>query len=292
MHTVRGRRARLSLARAAALAVAGAVLLTGCGGLKKSIDKINRENSASSSLAGFIQQELTTKFRRSVRSVTCTPYVDEVVPGDTAHLTCRVRFTDGSSYSTRASVNDPSTDPDIATYTYSFTDPPTLDITTAPLPRPAVTLAATSPASLLRRRNLAPVLRRLAARLGRHDLIMQLAVYPGAVEAVAGASGEARSVSVTDAGVLTAGPPVSFDGSRSGIEISQLSPAVIQRLTQQIVARGRVRLAAIGRFVLTSLPHGEAGWTIYPTSGTARFRALLQGQDLVMITPQSRRSLG
>jgi hypothetical protein len=292
MHTVRGRRARLSLARAAALAVAAAVLLTGCSGLKKSIDKINRENSASSSLASFIRQELTAKFRRSVRSVTCTPYVDEVVPGDTAHLTCRVKFTDGSSYTTRASVNDPSTDPDVARYTYSFTDPPTLDITTAPLPRPAVTLAATSPASLLRARNLAAALRRLASRLSRHDLIIQLAIYPGAVEAVAGASGEARSVSVTDAGVLTIGPPTAFDGSRSGIALSQVSPAVIQRLIRQIVARGRVRRAAIGRFVLTSLPHGEAGWTISPTSGTTRFQALLQGQELVMITPHGRRSLG
>jgi hypothetical protein len=96
---------------------------------------------------------------------------------------------------------------------------------------------------------------------------------------------------VTDTGVLTIGPPVSFEGSRSGIEVSQLSPAVVQRLTQQIVVRGRVGLAAIGRFVLTSLPHGEAGWTIYPASGTTRFQALLQGQDLVMITPHGRRPL-
>ena len=174
---------------AAALGLAVAALLSGCSNLRNSIDKINRSDSASSDLQSFIQDKLTTKFHRSVRSVSCTPYVDQVLPGNSANLTCVVRFTNGASYTTPATITDPSTDPDIATESFSFNDPPSVDITTAPLPRPTVTLAATSPASLFAARNLAPVVKRLIKHFGSHDLIVQLAIYPGELEAVITASG-------------------------------------------------------------------------------------------------------
>ena len=51
-------------------------------------------------------------------------------------------------------------------------------------------------------------------------------------------------------------------------------------------------LASISRFVLTnSLPGGNSGWTIYPTSGTTRFQALVLGNDPQIITPAGMRAL-
>lgn len=269
--------------------LAAAVLLTGCSSLKKSIDNINREDSATGELESFIQSKLTTKFHRSARSVSCTPYVDEVLQQSTATMTCVVRFTDGSGYTTQGTVTDPSTDPGIATYTYSFTDPPAIDITTAPLPGPAVTLSATSPSSLFRQANLTPVVRKLTARFGSSDLIVQLALYPGELEAViAGNNDEAYAVSVTYAGALTVGPAVDFTGSRSGIEFSQFVPSVIEHLTDLISAKG----APVARFVLTnSLPGQNSGWNIYPASGSTRFRSLVLGDHLVEITPDGAHPL-
>jgi hypothetical protein len=133
-----------------------------------------------------------------------------------------VIFTDGTSYTTPATITDPSTDPDIATESFSFTDPPTVDITTAPLPSPAVTLPATNPDSLLRAANLEPVVKKLLARFGRQDLILQMAIYPGELEAVIGGDGEARTVSATYSGTITVGSLASFDGSRNGIDFATL----------------------------------------------------------------------
>ena len=186
-------------------------LATGCSSVRKAIDNANASAAAYSDLQGFIRDQLTTKFSRSVRSVSCTPHVDQVLPGDTADLTCAVVFTDGTSYATPAKITDPSTDPDIATESFSFNDPPAIDITTAPLPSPAVTLAATSPDSLLLAGNLAPVLSKLTARFGSQDLIVQMAIYPGELEAViAGNNGEARAVTATYTGALTVGIPGSL----------------------------------------------------------------------------------
>ena len=268
-------------------------LATGCSGVRKAIDNANASAAAYSDLQGFIQQQLTTKFSRSVRSVSCTPHVDQVLPGDTASLTCAVVFTDGTSYSSPATITDPSTDPDIATESFSFSNPPAIDITTAPLPTPTVALAATSPDSLLLAGNLATVLGKLTARFGTQDLIVQMAIYPGEVEAViAGGNGEARAVTATYTGALTVGPLTAFDGPRNGIDFSQLVPGVIQRLTELITAKGNVRLGSISRFVLTnSLPGGNAGWTIYLTSGSTRFRALVLGNDPQIITPGGTRDL-
>jgi hypothetical protein len=284
---------RTAIAGAAAAGLALALLATGCSGVRKAIDNANHAAAASTGLEGFIKDKLTTNFNRSVRSVSCTPYVDQVSPGDTAHLTCVVVFTDGTSYTTPATITDPSTDPDIATWSYSFTNPPAIDITTAPLPSPAVALAATSPGSLLLSSNLEPVVKKLLAQFGSQDLIVQLAIYPGELEAViAGNGGQARAVSATYSGALTVGPLVSFDGSRNGIDFSQLVPAVIQQLTGLITSKGGVPLASINRFVLTnSLPGGNSGWTIYLTSGSTRYQALVLGQDPQVITPSGTHAL-
>jgi hypothetical protein len=117
-------------------------------------------------------------------------------------------------------------------------------------------------------RNLAAVIKQLTGRFGRHDLIVQLAIYPGELEAVIAANGEARAVSATYAGTVRVGPSVSFNGSRSGIDFGQLVPEVIQHLTRLIVAKGGVPLAEVDRFVLTNaLPDQNSGWNIYLTSG-------------------------
>lgn len=115
-------------------------------------------------LQGFIHDQLTTKFHRSVRSVSCTPHVDQVENDSSVNMTCLVR-----------------------------------------------------PASLFTAHNLAAVIKQLTGRCGRHDLIVQMALYPGELEAVIAAhGGQAREVSVTYAGAVKAGPSVSFEGSRSG----------------------------------------------------------------------------
>jgi len=280
------------LARAAAGGLALAVLATGCGSVRKAIDNANHAAAASTDLQGFIQDQLTTKFHRSVRSVSCTPYTDEVLPGDSANLTCVVVFTDGTSYTTPATITDPSTDPDIATESFSFTDPPAVDITTAPLPSPTVTLTATSSHSLLLARNLTPVVKELLARFGSQDVIVQMAIYPGEVEAVIAGNGTARPVSVTYSGPLTVGPEASFNGSRSGIDFSQLQPDVIQQLTELITSKGGASLGSVSRFVLTnSLPDENSGWIIYLTSGSTRYQALVLGEDPEVITPSGTHAL-
>jgi hypothetical protein len=285
---------RIRVVRACALGLILAALLAGCASLRKSIDRINRAGAASTSLQNFIQDQLTTKFHRSVRSVSCTPYLDQVPQDSSAHLHCVVRFTNGTSYTTPATINDPSNDTgySYAYYTYSFDDPPGTDITTAPLPAPTVTLAATSPASLFDARNLEPVVKRLAARFGSHDLIVQLALYPGQLEAVIATNGTAWAVTAAHAGTLTVGKPATFSGSRSGIEFSQLVPTVIQHLAERITVRGRVPLSHIDRFVLTnSLAGGDSGWNIYLTSSTPRFQARVLGDHLEIITPSGTHPL-
>lgn len=290
MHVTRGYASRL--VGAGALGLAAVMLLAGCSGVRKYVDKINTEGSSYYGLQTFIRDQLTTKFHRSVRSVSCLPHVDQVLPGQSANLHCLVRFTNGSSYTSQATIDDPSSDPDTAVNDYSFEDPPGVDITTAPLPAPTVTLPATSPRSLLAARNLAPVVRQLKARAGGQYIFVKLAIFPGELEGVLAANGKARAVSATAAGVLTVGPPTSFTGSRSGIGFSQLVPGVIQRLTHLVVTRGHVRLAAVDYFYLVnSLPHGNSGWTIHLTSPYPRFVALVLGQDLTEITMHGRRAL-
>jgi len=251
------------LVRVCALGLVLVVLLGGCGSLKKSIDRINRSQEAYYLLQGFIHDQLTSKFHRSVRSVSCTPHVDQVEDNSSSNMNCVVRFTNGTSYTTQGTVTSTSQDPDFgAYYSYSFYDPPGVDITTAPLPGPTVRLSAANPASLFAANNLAAVIRQLTGRFGR-DLIVQMALYPGELVAVIAANGQARAVSATYAGTVKVGPSVSFNGPRSGIDFAQLVPGVIQHLTKLIVAKGGVPLAEINRFVLTnSLPGQNSGWNI------------------------------
>jgi|HubBroStandDraft_5_1064220.scaffolds.fasta_scaffold07032_6 hypothetical protein len=277
---------------AMAMAVAGSIILAGCGGVRKDIDRINASGEAYSELQGFIQAKLATTFRRPVRSVSCTPHVSEVLPASTAHMTCVVDFTNGTSYVSQGAVIDPSTDPDIATYTYSFTDPPAIDLTTAPLPMPASRLSAASSGSLLSASNLGPVLRGIRKQFGKY-LIVQLDVSPGELQAVVAANGQARLVTATSTGSITAGPPAGFSGSRDAISFSQLEPRVIQQLTAEITSRAHIPLARISRFVLvSSLPGGNSGWNIYLSAGSTRFQALVLGQDLKEITSAGTRQLG
>jgi hypothetical protein len=139
--------------------------------VRKAIDNANASAAAYSDLQGFIRDQLTTKFSRSDRSVSCTPHVDQVLPGDMAAL-------------------------------------------------------------------------------------------------------------------------AAFEGPRDGIDFSQLVPGVIQRLTELITSKGKVRLGSISRFVLTnSMPGGNSGWTIYLTSGSTRFRALVLGNDPQIITPSGTHDL-
>jgi hypothetical protein len=219
--------------------------------------------------------------------------VDQVEDNSSSNMTCVVRFTNGTSYTTQGTVTSTSQDPGFgAYYSYSFYDPPGVDITTAPLPGPTVRLSATNPASLFAANNLAAVIKQLTGRFGHHDLIVQMALYPGELVAVIAANGQARAVSATYAGAVKVGPSVSFTGSRSGIEFAQLVPEVIEHLTKLIVAKGGVPLAEIDRFVLTnSLPGENSGWNIYLTSGTAHFRSLVLGDHLVMVTPSGTRAL-
>ena len=231
---------RIRVVRACALGLILATLLAGCASLRKSVNRINRASAASTGLQDFMRDQLTTKFHRSVRQVSCTPYMDQVPQDSTARLRCVVRFTNGTSYTTPATINNPSNDTgySYAYYTYSFNDPPGADITTAPLPGPTATLSATSPESLFDTRNLRPVLKQLAARFGRHDLIVQLALYPGELEAVIAANGTAWAVTSTHAGTLNVGNPATFSGPRSGIVFAQLVPNVIQHLAGGITATG------------------------------------------------------
>jgi hypothetical protein len=123
---------------------------------------------------------------------------------------------------------------------------------------------------------------------------VRMAIYPGELEAViADSGGEARTVSATYTGTLAVGPLVPFTGARDGISFSQLIPAVIQRLTGLVTAKGKEPLARISRFVLDNgLPGGNSGWTIYLTSGDTRFQALVLGSDPQVITRAGPRPPG
>jgi hypothetical protein len=285
---VRWTRSQLTMA----IALAGAMMLAGCSGVRKDIDRINASGEAYSDLQGFIQAKMASTFHRPVRSVSCTPHVNEVLPTSTAHMNCLVDFTDGTSYVSRGAVIDSSTDPDIATYTYSFTDPPAIDLTTAPLPAPTIRLGATSSSSLLKAGNLSPVLRALRTQFGQY-LIVQLVVSPGELQAVVVAGGQARLVTASYTGAIAAGPLAGFSGSRNAIAFSQFEPRVIQQLTTEITSRAHLPLTRISRFVLTnSLPGGNSGWTIYLSVGSTRFQALVLGQELEEITSSGPRHLG
>jgi hypothetical protein len=204
------------------------------------------------------------------------------------HLNCFVRFPDGTSYSTQATIEARSYQ--VEGLNFEFDEPGPLDITTAPLPRPSVSVGAASAGSLFYARNLRKVVTSLAARFTANDLILKMALYPGEAIAVIGADGQAQLVTAHNSGTLTVGPQTSFDGQRSGIEISQLDPAVPQRLARLIAKRGRVPISKLDRFVL-ALPGDLADWQIYPSAGQTWFKAHILGDSLKQISPDRTRSL-
>jgi hypothetical protein len=137
------------------------------------------------------------------------------------------------------------------------------------------------------------VIKTIMKHFGSHDLIIQLAIYPGEVEGVIAANGgKAWLATATYYNTIRVGQKTTFSGSRSGIDFSQLDPKAIQQLATRIAADGGVPLSGINRFVLTnSLPDSNSGWNIYPTRGSERFQALVLGQHLVVITPHGTRAL-
>ncbi len=250
------------------LLVAIALACAGCGG---------GETAAYVALENSIRSTIAQQDGRSVQSVACTPHVKTVEYSDgIANLSCLVQFPDGSSYTTAATIEARAFQ--VAGYNFTWDGPGPIDITTAPLPKPTVDVSPTSSGSLFYARNLGPVVRRLESQFPSSELVLSMALYPGALIAVLGANGHARLVTAHSSGALTIGPPTSFEGERSGITVSQIDPAVPERLARQIASRYGVAPDALERFVLSY--HGElANWDIY-TAGALRFQAHLDGGSL------------
>ncbi len=100
---------------------------------------------------------------------------------------------------------------------------------------------------------------------------------------MAGANGSARLYTAHSGGGITVGPPTSFSGERSGIEVSQLDPAVPERLARRIASRAHVSTAKLARFELAA--EGELeDWEIYATDGSDRFRAHIEGDALSRVS--------
>ncbi len=233
-------------------------------------------------LQDSIKRSIIRDDQRPVRSVACTPQVQDVSYADgVVHLHCVVAFTTGSWYTTAASIEARSYQ--VAGYNFEFDEPGPIDITTAPLPQPQVSLGATSAGSLYYARNLAPVVHEIWSRFPGKRLILSMALYPGELEAVIGSTGEAQLVTAHPSGAMTVGPQTQFDGERSGIEFSQVNPVVPQQLARTIAARGGVPISSINRFVL-SFAGEDAFWRIYPASGSVHFRAHIQGDSLERIS--------
>lgn len=241
-------------------------------------------------LQDSIKRAIIRDDRRPVQSVACTPRVQDVSYDDgLVHLECVVSFTGGSSYTSAATIEARSYQ--VAGYNFEFDEPGPIDVTTAPLPQPTVSVGATSPGSLYYARNLAPVVHEIWSRFPGKRLILSMALYPGELEAVVGSSGEAQLVTAHPSGAMTVGPQTHFEGERSGIEFSQVNPDVPQQLAKVIAARGGVKISQLGRFVL-GFAGEDAFWKIYPSTGSVRFRAHIQGDSLERIAGTQSKPLG
>ncbi|MCX4094967.1 hypothetical protein [Nocardia sp. alder85J] len=80
---------------------------------------------ASYALQNAMKAHLTNVDHRPVDSVSCTPRVHDTMRGAAAHLHCLVRFTDGTSYTAAATIQNQNSGgthnlPD----TYSWDSPP------------------------------------------------------------------------------------------------------------------------------------------------------------------------
>lgn len=242
-------------------------------------------------LQNSIKSTETTKDHRPVASVACAPQVRDIDRGDIIDLTCVVRFTDGTSYQAHATITHPIPyNGGAGYYHYTWDSPPPVDVTRAPLPRPAATVSAASPGSLFYARNLRPLVAVLRARFAR-QLILSMALYPGELDAVIGRDGNAETIRARGPSSLTIVRRSSFEGSRSGITPTQFNPTVPERLAREIAARADESVDRLSRFVLVSLPGAKAGWRIYPVSGRVQFQAYLQGDSLKQISPGATRNL-
>jgi hypothetical protein len=262
------------------LAVVVTMVLAGCGG----------DTPVYVMLQNSIRKTVKADDGRTVTAIDCTPHLKDVqFSQGFVHLSCHMRFADGGAYTTDATIEQ--RDYNLAAYNFHFDSPGPLDITTAALPRPATNAAADGPTSLFRAANLQPVLATLDGHVGAHELIVSLALYPSELVAVSAApDNTARLITVHQGGAITVGPRTSFDGARSGVELSQLRGTVPQHLAEVIAARGRVPTAQLDRFVLD--PSGKlASWRIVPRSGTPVFRAHVLGDDLEEIGPSGTKRL-
>jgi hypothetical protein len=269
----------LGLHRAGA-AVLACALLAGCGGSTPVYQILQKSISST----------LTDKQHRAVQSVACAPPVRDVSYSDgVVDVNCLVRFKDGSSYTTPATIEARSNQ--VTGWNFTWQGPPPPDITAVPLPAPPAAVAPTSRESLFREPNLKRAVRALARRFRGGQLILSLNIYPGELQAVLGARGTARRVVADSAGSLVVGPATTFYGPRSGVTVSQIDPAVPQELARLIAVRGGVPTARLDKFVLVFLPGSLAGYDIYPTSGHVHFQAHLQGDALKRISPNGTRPL-
>ncbi|WP_042370842.1 hypothetical protein [Streptacidiphilus neutrinimicus] len=57
-------------------------------------------------LQNAMKSHITNVDHRPVSSVSCTPHVHDTMRGDTAHLQCLVTFTDGTSYTANAEIEN------------------------------------------------------------------------------------------------------------------------------------------------------------------------------------------
>ncbi len=222
---------------------------------------------------------------RKVAGVDCRPHVQDVsYSAGYVHLTCAVRFNDGSAYSTPATIEARSYQ--VTGYNFTWNSPGQVDITVASLPRPSATAAPAAARSLFDAANLRRAVLALKRQMGRHDLVLRLVIYPGVLQAVVGSDGLARMVTIRAGGTPTAGTAVTFDGSRVGIELGQLDPRVIQHLSSLLADNGRT---PIDRFEMINLPGDIAGWRIEPARGHTHYQSYLLGNDLIAIGRTGRR---
>jgi hypothetical protein len=283
-----GRSVKLSAAAAVACAAVAALLLSGCA---------VSEKASSDLLAESISKALDKEdAQRPVGSVACTPHIQKVEYSEgIVNLHCVIQFKNGTSYSTPATIEDRSFQVEGENYTFNTpepeqaTNPTTADILKTPLPVPATSVPATSSQSFFYSRNMQSAIAALKSHAGSGQLILSMALYPGEVQAVIGANGHARLVTVPTSGSVTVGPVGTFENSASGITVAELEANVPERLLHSIAARaGGVPASQIGRFVLAFLPHEVSGWDIYTSGGEKRFQAELNGEALKVLSSRAQ----
>ncbi len=125
----------------------------------------------------------------------------------------------------------------------------------------------------------------------RDQSIVQLAIYPGELQAViVNGHNQARLVTTGPERQAEGWSGLELIGSRNAIYPEQLNPTVPGRLSSLINLRGGVALARLARFELY-FRGPDAGWNIHPISGAIRFQSVLQGDSLKALTPKGVRAI-